>query len=249
MLRCLLVASLLAAGPLGAQSAVPIPALDPRNIDRKYGACDDFFMFANNGWIERNPIPDASSDWSTFSALAERNALVLKTIAERAAAQVATTSDPTTRTLGTFYASCMDSTAAERAGIAPIADELRRIAAISDRDALQDEIARMLLLGYGGPFGFGAAPDAKNARLMIADVIPERSRAPRPGALPARGCRGADAARAVPRQRHVDALGSPAIPIPPQRPRPRVLSISRRRSRGRSCRASHFRDANADTTR
>ena len=169
-IRSLLVASLLAAAPLGAQSAVPIPALDPRNVDRKYGACADFFMFANNGWIERNPIPDASSTWSTFSALAERNALVLKAIAERAAARAATTSDPTTRTLGTFYASCMDSTAAERAGIAPIADELRRIDAVSSRDALQDQIARMLLLGYGGPFAFGAAPDPKNARLMIADV-------------------------------------------------------------------------------
>ena len=119
---------------------------------------------------QRNPIPDASSDWSTFSALAKRNALVLKGIAERAAAQAATTSDPTTRMLGTFYASCMDSTAADRAGIAPVADELRRIAAISGRDALQDQIARMFLLGYGGAFGFGAAPDAKNARLMIADV-------------------------------------------------------------------------------
>ena len=149
---------------------MPIPALDPRNIDRKYGACDDFFGFANNGWIERNPIPDASSDWSTFSALAARNALVLKAIAERAAAQAPTTSDPTTRMLGTFYASCMDSTAAERAGVAPIADELRRIAAISGRDALQDQVARMILLGYGGAFAFGAAPDAKNARLMIADV-------------------------------------------------------------------------------
>jgi putative endopeptidase len=169
-IRSLLVASLLAAGSLAAQSAVPIPALDPRNIDRKYGACDDFFMFATNGWIERNPIPDASSSWSPFSALAERNALVLRGIAERAAEQAATTSDPTTRKLGTFYASCMDSAAAERAGVAPIADELRRIAAISGRDALQDQIARMALLGYGGAFAFAAAPDARNARLMIADV-------------------------------------------------------------------------------
>src|SRR5688500_8510655 len=170
MIRPLIVASLLVAASLGAQSVVPIPALDPRNIDRKYGACDDFFMFANNGWIVRNPIPETASGWSTFDELTSRNTIVLKSIAERAAAQAATTSDANTRRLGTFYASCMDSASAERAGIEPIAAELRRIDAITDRAALQDQIARMHLLGYGGPFGFGAAPDVANARMMIADV-------------------------------------------------------------------------------
>ena len=171
MIRPFLVASLLATPlALGAQSAVPIPALDPRNIDRKYGACDDFFLFANGGWIERNRIPESASGWSTFDELSARNTLVLKAIAERAAAQSVTTSDPDTRRVGTFYASCMDSASAERAGIAPIADELGRIDAISAREALQDQIGRMLLLGYGGAFALGAAPDARDARVMIADV-------------------------------------------------------------------------------
>src|SRR5215212_6358369 len=119
------LAALLLAAPLGAQSA-PTRPLDPANVDRRYGACQDFFMFANNGWIERNPIPAAFASWGTFNELTERNTLVLKGIAERAAAQVATTSDASTRTLGTFYASCMDSTSAERAGIDPIAAELAR---------------------------------------------------------------------------------------------------------------------------
>jgi predicted metalloendopeptidase len=169
-IRSCLIASLLAVAPLAAQPAVPIPALDPRNIDRKYAACDDFFSFANNGWIERNPIPPAVAGWSTFDELSDRNTVVLRTVAERAVAQAATTRDPVTRRLGTFYASCMDSTSAERAGVAPIADELRRIDAITDRAALQDEIARMHLQGFGGAFGFGAAPDPTNARIMIGDV-------------------------------------------------------------------------------
>jgi putative endopeptidase len=164
----LLAFLLLLAAPLGAQTAVPTRALDPANVDRKYGACQDFFMFANNGWIERNPIPPAFSGWGAFNELTERNTVVLKSILERAAAQAATTTDSSTRKLGTFYASCMDSSAAERAGVEPIADELRRIESITDRSQLQDEIARMHLLGYGGTFGFGAQADAKNARVVIA---------------------------------------------------------------------------------
>ena len=160
--------ALLLAAPLGAQSAVPIPAFDPSSIDRKFGACQDFFMFANNGWIERNPIPPAYSSWGAFNELTERNTQVLKGILDRAAAQVATTTDPVARKLGTFYATCMDSTAAERAGIDPIADVLQRIDGIADRAQLQDELARMHSLGYGGGFGFGSTSDPRDARVTIA---------------------------------------------------------------------------------
>ncbi|HEX7942307.1 MAG TPA: M13 family metallopeptidase N-terminal domain-containing protein, partial [Gemmatimonadaceae bacterium] len=159
----------LIAAPLGAQSA-PTRPLDPSNVDRRYGACDDFYMFANNGWIERNPIPSAFASWGTFNELSERNTLVLKTIAERAAAQAATSSDSSTRKHGTFYASCMDSTTVERAGIEPIADELARIEAIDDRTELEDEIARLHTLGYGGAFSFGAAADARNAARIVANA-------------------------------------------------------------------------------
>src|SRR5436190_18809762 len=72
--------AIVLAAPLGAQSAVPMPAFDPSSIDRKFGACQDFFMFANNGWIERNPIPPAFSSWGAFNELTERNTLVLKGI-------------------------------------------------------------------------------------------------------------------------------------------------------------------------
>ena len=122
----------LVAAPLGAQSA-PTRPLDPSNVDRRYGACEDFYMFANDGWIGRNPIPAAFASWGTFNELSERNTLVLKGIAERAAVQAASSPDSSTRKLGTFYAGCMDSTTVEHAGIEPIADELARIEAIDDR--------------------------------------------------------------------------------------------------------------------
>jgi putative endopeptidase len=160
--------AIVLATPLGAQSAVPMPAFDPSSIDRKFGACQDFFMFANNGWIERNPIPPAFSSWGAFNELTERNTLVLRGILERAAAAAPTTADASTRKLGTFYSSCMDSTAAERAGIEPVADELHRIDAITDRVQLENELARMHSLGYGGAFGFGSTSDPRDSRVTIA---------------------------------------------------------------------------------
>src|SRR5215207_4690164 len=91
--RLLVLLLLCTTAPLSAQVAAPLPALDPANVDRKFGACQDFYMFANNGWIERNPIPDAFSSWGAFNELTERNTLVLKNILERAAAQEAVATD------------------------------------------------------------------------------------------------------------------------------------------------------------
>src|ERR1700716_2004041 len=114
--RRLALVALLIAPALHAQYKAPERPLDPANIDRKYGACQDFYLFANNGWIERNPIPAAFSGWGRFNELAERNNLVLRDVVERAAREAPTTSDPVTKKLGMFYSSCMDSTAAEAAG-------------------------------------------------------------------------------------------------------------------------------------
>ena len=169
-LRRLVLAALVAT-PLAIPAQQQAPrALDPANVDRKFGACQDFFMFANNGWIERNPIPPAFAGWGSFNELTERNNLVLKDVIERAAREATTTSDPVTKKLGTYYSSCMDSTAAESAGITPISGELARIAAVTDRAALRAQIARMHSLGLGGVFGFGSAADAKNATMVIANA-------------------------------------------------------------------------------
>jgi putative endopeptidase len=170
-LRRLALLALLAA-PCGsaAQSTAPDRALDPANLDRTFGACQDFYMFANNGWIQRNPIPPAFSGWGSFNELTERNNLVLKELVERAAREAPTTSDPVTKKLGTFYSSCMDSTAAESAGLAPISAELARVAAISDRAALRAQIAHMHSLGLAGVFNFGSGADARNASMVIANA-------------------------------------------------------------------------------
>jgi putative endopeptidase len=169
--RHLALVALLVAPVLRAQYKAPERPLDPANIDRKFGACEDFYMFANNGWIQKHPIPPAFSSWGSFNELSERNNLVLKDVVERAARDAATTTDPATKKLGTYYASCMDSTASERAGIAPISDELSRIAAIGDRAQLKAQIARMHSLGLGSTFGFGSGADAKNARMVIANAV------------------------------------------------------------------------------
>ena len=119
--------------------------LDPANLDRTANACVDFYQFANGGWIKNNPIPAAFSRWGSFNELEEKNNSELTKILERAAADNSANRSATVRMLGTYYSSCMDSAAAEKAGAEPLRPRLTRIASISDRTALQRELAQLHL--------------------------------------------------------------------------------------------------------
>ena len=141
--------------------------LDPANLDRTANACVDFYQFANGGWIKNNLIPPAYSRWGSFNELEEKNQSELTRILERAAADSSASRSPANRMLGTFYSSCMDSTAAEQAGAEPLRPRLERIAAITDRSGIQREIAQLHLEGVNVVFSFGATQDAKNSISVI----------------------------------------------------------------------------------
>ncbi|HEX8907000.1 MAG TPA: M13 family metallopeptidase [Longimicrobiaceae bacterium] len=165
----LLVPAALAAGAAAGQSPV-VPALDRANLDTTCAPCQNFYRYANGGWMARNPIRAAYSSWSGFNELRDRNEEVLKNVVETAARQASMTRDANTRRVGNFYATCMDSARAEAAGASPIADDLRRQGAISTREQLLAEIARLHADGSGVLFGFGASQDLKNSTRMIAEA-------------------------------------------------------------------------------
>ena len=160
--------TLTVAGPAVAQGTYrQTTPLDPANLDRSANACVDFYQFANGGWIKNNPIPAAYSRWGSFNELEEKNQSELTKILDRAAADAGAKRTAASGMLGTYYASCMDSTAAEKAGAAPIRQRLEKIAAISDRAGLQREIGQLHLEGVNAVFNFGAAQDPKNSTSVI----------------------------------------------------------------------------------
>src|SRR3954465_2671091 len=61
------------------------PPLDPKNMDTSVKPSDDFYLFANGGWVKSNPVPPEFSRWASFNELAEKNNDALHEIAEKAA--------------------------------------------------------------------------------------------------------------------------------------------------------------------
>ena len=164
---------LLASALVAVATAAPVAA--QRGVNRAYldtscAPCSDFFVFANGAWVKTATIPAAYASTGAARELYDRNQETLRKVLERAAAAADTTHDATLKKLGAFYGSCMDSVAAERAGAAPIADELRRIDAIRTVRDLQDAIVRFNRLQIFAPFSFSAEADPKESSHNIGQL-------------------------------------------------------------------------------
>jgi len=146
--------------------------LDPSNRDTSAKPEDDFFMYANGGWIKRTQIPPEYSRWGSFNELIENNNDALHDIAEKAAStHVDPRLAPETQKVSDYYASGMDEKAIEAMRTKPLDDELKRIEAIKDRNDLRKEIAHLHSIGVGALFGFGSGQDDKDSTHEIAQAV------------------------------------------------------------------------------
>ena len=169
--------AVLVASPVMAQSTAslanvgtlpPLKVFDPSYIDKSVNACTDFFQFANGAWLKSDTIPAAFSSSGVSKDMTDRNELVVRSVLDDAMKNRASApAGSTQRKLGTYYASCMDSSRAERDGITPIKPELNRIASINSRTDLVREIGALHKMGVNAAFRFFPDSDPKDAAHYI----------------------------------------------------------------------------------
>src|SRR5437867_9104503 len=146
----------------------PLKVVDVRWMDTTVSACVDFSQFANGAWLAHDTIPAAYSSSGVTRDMSDRNELVVRSVLEDAAAHRSSVPpESTPRKLGTFYATCMDSTAIEAAGIAPIRPWLRAIDSITTRSRLLPEIAQLQVRGVHVAFRYSPDVDTHDAAHYI----------------------------------------------------------------------------------
>ena len=146
--------------PMASRSGIELVSLD-----RSADPCNDFYQFTCGGWLAAHPTPPDRPSYGRFEELQERNNAIIHDILEQAA-QPSSAAD--LRQIGDYYASCMDRGTIESKGLAPLKSELDRVAAITSVADIPPFVGHLHTLGFGPFFGFGAAPDFKDATQYIA---------------------------------------------------------------------------------
>jgi putative endopeptidase len=163
-------AGLFAAhGTVKAAGDAPSWGFSLSNLDRTCKPCDNFYEFAMGSWMKANPIPAEYSSWGTFQQLRDNNLTAMRAVLE-AAEKANAPAGSNEQKIGDFYATCMDTTAIEAAGLHPIAEELKAIEAISDRTSLENTVAKLQEEGVGALFRFGSGQDIKDSTKVIAQA-------------------------------------------------------------------------------
>jgi putative endopeptidase len=157
----------LAGGRTSATGDTPRGGFDMANLDRTCKPCDDFFQFAQGGWIQNNPIPPEYPEWGSFVTLQDQNEKALHGILEAAATEKSAAPGSNEQKIGDFYATCMDTSAIEKQGLKPLAADLGRIDAIHDTASLVDTAALLQTEGVGVLFGFGSDQDFADSSKVI----------------------------------------------------------------------------------
>jgi putative endopeptidase len=116
---------------------------DVAGMDRSVRPGDDFFAYADGGWVKVARIPADRSTYNTFAALREvangRTAAIIEAASKSNAPE-----GSDVRKIADYYASFMDEAAIEAAGLQPLKPELDRITAIGTRKDLSRELGSIL---------------------------------------------------------------------------------------------------------
>ena len=126
--------------PLLARSAeppggTPPAGIDTAGMDTSVKPGDDFFRYANGGWVRATEIPADRSAWGAFSSLREEADRRTSGLLEEAARGNAPAGSDE-RKAGDYYAAYLDEAAIDAKGVAPLGPLLERIAAVQDKRGL-----------------------------------------------------------------------------------------------------------------
>lgn len=141
------------------------------DMDTTVAPGNDFYRFANGGWLDRTEIPSDQGSWSSFNELREYNNEVLLAVLERASASGKYDSTSDQMKAARFYQVGMDSMLAEAVGVDPLRPLLGTIDSIRSQEDVLPVISALRLRGISPFFGMYVYPDRKKSDEMIAYVV------------------------------------------------------------------------------
>jgi putative endopeptidase len=145
------------------------PGLDTEFMDRTADPCVDFYQYSCGGWMKKNPIPSDQPGWSVYAKLDEDNQRFLWGILDDLARNTLGR-NPNQQKIGDYFVACMDESAIEKLGAAPLKPYLDQINSLTSKKQLPALLAEIHLrtAGDGVFFGFSSDQDFGDSSEVIA---------------------------------------------------------------------------------
>jgi putative endopeptidase len=177
------VSGIIRANAQNAAASPSTPKLehfDINQVDKSLDPCQDFYQYACSKWNSANPIPADQVAWGTGSGLQYWNENILREALEKAAAQTSNRTDYEQK-IGDYWAACMDESGIESAGTRDLKTELERIAQMTNKSQLADQVAHIHQAVPGAwqgddnqtraaLLGFGQQQDFDDATKVVASI-------------------------------------------------------------------------------
>jgi putative endopeptidase len=131
-------------------------------LNRETRPQDNFYQFANGGWLDSTEIPEIYSGYTVYHQVYERVEKALQKIVE-SAVENRSENGTASQQVGDIYSSWMDVETIDSAGTRPIKPDLERIEAIDSTASLVLAMAELKRRGIAVPFNMSIYPDLKNS--------------------------------------------------------------------------------------
>ncbi len=130
-----LVVTFASAVFLGTAASPVAQNVKTEDMDRSVKPGDDFYRYANGGWLGTVAVPAGQANYGTSAMLVEKTAQRVRDLIQDAAS-AQPVKGGIAQKVGDYYASFMDEDGIEAKGLTPVADELAAISAITNKASL-----------------------------------------------------------------------------------------------------------------
>ena len=143
--------------------------LDASNMDTTINPADNFFDYANGGWLKKAVIPETETSIGGFTDLYLETQEKIKKIIEETAAGKHANGSPEQQ-VGDFYAAAMDSAAIDKLGYTPVKPLLEDIDKINDIKSMMLWIANRATFGSSFLYQSYVGADEKNSSMNLLTI-------------------------------------------------------------------------------